>query len=80
MGSRETQDVELITKVSFGKDRFHEQEAMISWCRKNLGTGGWNKSLVLNDDTRWRVDSMFGNTHFWFKQERDYLLFCLKWL
>ena len=79
MGSRETQDLELITKVSVGKDRYHEQEEMISWCRKNLGKGGWNQSLVLGDN-RWRVDSMFGETQFWFKQERDYLLFCLKWL
>lgn len=79
MGGRETQDMELITKVSFGKDRFHEQEDMIQWCRKNLGTGGWNQSLVLGE-SRWRVDSMFGNTHFWFKEERDYLLFCLKWM
>lgn len=79
MGSRETQDLELITKVSFGKDRYHQQEDMIRWCKTTLGKGGWGQSLVLGDN-RWRVDCMFGNTHFWFKEERDYLLFTLRWM
>jgi hypothetical protein len=79
MGSRETQDLELITKVSFGKDRYHQQEDMIRWCKTTLGKGGWGQSLVLGDN-RWRVDSMFGSTHFWFKEERDYLLFTLRWM
>jgi len=72
-------DNRTIIKISFGKDRYHEQEDMIRWCRKNLGTGGWQCSLVLGDN-RWRVDSMFGSTQFWFKEERDYLLFCLRWM
>lgn len=70
-----------IIKVTITKDRFHEQDAMVEWCKKTLGPGGWNTSLVLNNKgEQWRVDSIFGSTHFWFKQERDYLLFALKWL
>jgi hypothetical protein len=70
-----------IIKITLNKDRYHEQEAIVKWCQKHLGPGGWNTSLVLNNrGEQWRVDSIFGSTHFWFKQERDYLLFALKWL
>lgn len=80
MDSRETQNLDIIiTKITFGKDRYHEQEDMIHWCKTSLGKGGWQCSLVLGDNC-WRVDSMFGTTQFWFKHERDYLLFCLRWL
>lgn len=71
--------MEMITKVTFGKDRFHQQEEMIRWCKQNIGDGGWSQSLT-QESKKWRVDSMFGNTDFWFKEEKDYLLFCLKWM
>lgn len=80
MGSGETQDL-VITKVTLGKEYYHLQDEIIGWCKQTLGPGGWNRSLVLDDTGAvWRVDSMFGSTQFWFKEERHYLLFCLKWL
>ena len=80
MGSGSTQDL-VVTKVTLGKERYHQQEEIVRWCKQNLGPGGWNRSLVLNaTGDLWRVDSMFGSTMFWFKDERHYLLFCLKWL
>lgn len=80
MGSGEAQDV-VVTKVTLGKDRYHQQQEIIRWCRETLGPGGWNRSLVINDSGDvWRVDSMFGHTHFWFREEKHYMLFCLRWL
>jgi len=80
MGSRETQDV-VVTKVTLGREHYHRQSEIMDWCEKNLGPGGWSRSLVISGgDDVWRVDSMFGHTHFWFKEERHYLLFCLRWL
>jgi len=71
--------MELIRRISFGQDRFHQQEEMISWCKRHCGDGGW-QAITKSDKARWSVDSMFGHTHFFFKEEKDLVLFSMKWL
>lgn len=51
---------------------------MEEWCRDNVGQGGWVGRYEREDD-RWSIDSMFGNTTFKFKNEKDYVWFLLRW-
>jgi hypothetical protein len=70
--------MELI-RLSFGKDRFHEQRDMLSWCEKNLGLGGYYAFTKDPENARWAIESMFGNTHFFFRNPKDAVLFGLIW-
>ena len=65
--------------VEFGKDKYHLQNDMIQWCRDNLGTGGWRQpSLKLWGD-HWGIVCAFGNTTFYFIEEKDAIMFRLRW-
>jgi hypothetical protein len=68
-------------EIEFGKDRYHTNDAMIDWCRKNLGVGGWVFSNPDDWDQgrKWAVSSQFGNTTFYFDDDRDATLFSLRW-
>jgi hypothetical protein len=70
--------MELI-RISFGKDHYHLQREMVDWCEKNLGTGGYY-SFTRNPKTaKWAIESMFGSTHFFFRDSKDAVLFGLTW-
>ena len=72
-----------MNSISFGKDRFHLNGEMETWCRRNIGPGGWTYSRPKTwegmNDKIWLIDSMFGETTFTFKHEQDLMLFSLKW-
>ena len=78
MGSRGSPNMELI-RFSFGKDRYHEQRDMQSWCESQFGDGGYYAFTKNPETARWSIDSMFGNTHFFFRNTEDALLFALRW-
>lgn len=70
-------------EITFGKDRYSQHLEMESWCRDNIGPGGWTydspKSWKGMGDKIWIMHSMFGNTTFAFKDPRHYTLFVLRW-
>ena len=70
--------MELI-RFSFGKDRYHQQQEMYSWCEKNLGPGGYYAFTKDPKNAKWSIDSMFGNTNFFFRDSKDAVLFGLIW-
>jgi hypothetical protein len=70
--------MELI-RFSFGKDRFHEQNKMLEWCKDNLGPGGYYAFTNNPENAKWAIESMFGTTHFFFQDPKDAVLFGLKW-
>lgn len=70
--------MDLIRRVSFSKDRYHQQVEMINWCEQHCGEGGWS-AFSRNENARWSVDGMFGHTHFFFKEEKDLVLFTMRW-
>lgn len=70
--------MELI-RISFDKDRYHEHLEMISWCEKNLGEGGYYSFTKNPETAKWAIESMFGSTHFFFKDSKDAVLFGLTW-
>lgn len=72
-----------INEITFGKDRYHEIGSMEYWCAKHIGKGGWTSDTPKTWEGMggkiWIVHSMFGNTTFCFKNERDYTFFVLRW-
>lgn len=73
-----------MNSVTFGKRRYHEHPDMEKWCHENIGKGGWTwetpKTWEGMNEQVWVVHSMFGNTTFAFKNQRDYTMFILRWL
>ena len=68
---------------TFGKDRYHEHLIMSQWCVKHFGEGKWISEPHPKDWTdmpNWTIHSMFGNTTFAFKDEKQYNWFMLKWM
>lgn len=61
--------------IDFGKDRYHEREDMIAWCRDNIGRGGY----IPHEYNSWEIDTIFGNSTFRFKNEKDAIMFTLRW-
>jgi hypothetical protein len=72
----------MTIEVRFDKRRYHQHEDMITWCRANVGIGGWTwatpKDWTGLKDI-WCIHSAFGNTVFCFKEEADASMFILRW-
>ena len=70
--------------ITFGKNRFHQHPEMDQWCRDNIGEGGWTyetpKTWEGMNGKIWVMHSMFGNTTFCFKEEKDFMWFKLRWV
>jgi len=69
-------------QIEFGKDRYHTNDVMINWCRKNIdGFGGWVYADPgdWHEGRKWAVSSMFGNTTFYFNDDKDATMFTLRW-
>lgn len=64
-----------MTRVEFGKDKYHLVAEMNKWLRANIGPGGYSPVL----DAKWHIESAFGNTWYTFKNDSDATLFALKW-
>jgi hypothetical protein len=67
---------------NFGKDRYHEINDIQMWCVQQFGEGKWIGEPYPKDCTampNWTVHSMFGNTTFAFKDEKQYNWFILRW-
>ena len=56
---------------------------MEKWCKENVGPGCWTFGKARTWEgmgtNLWTIDSMFGNTTFSFKNEKDYTWFVLRW-
>lgn len=71
--------MDVIHRVSLGKDRYHQHREIIEWCEENCGEGGYG-SFSRDENAKWSVDGIFGNHHFFFKDEKDFIMFTLRWL
>ena len=68
-------------EIEFGKERYHTNDDMVVWCRENIGSGGW---VFANPDDweegrKWAISSQFGNTTFYFNDDKDATMFTLRW-
>jgi hypothetical protein len=70
-------------EIELGKDRFHLNKEMESWCVENIGRNSPGNWVFANPDNwherKWAMSSQFGNTTFYFRDEQDAILFSLRW-
>jgi len=52
---------------------------MLTWCETKLGPGGYYAFTKDPENAKWSIDSMFGHTHFFFRDPKDALMFSLTW-
>lgn len=68
--------------IRFDRDRYHQIEEMQTWCRENIGGGGWTQGYDSDDWVgirSWSIDSTFGVTRFRFKHDIDATFFLMQW-
>lgn len=71
--------------VHFGKSHYHLQGVMINWCNKHVGVNppnddwAWNTIKEWDREGPWCIQSAFGNTWFYFKNDSDATMFALRW-
>lgn len=71
-----------MSHITFNNTRYHQHREMQSWCEEQFGPGQWISEPYPKDWTSmpvWTVHSMFGNTTFAFKNQRQYNWFILRW-
>jgi hypothetical protein len=75
----------MTTTVHIGKDKYHLQREMETWCEENINNNApyrnWTSfaPTLWEDMGTWCIASAFGNTFFYFKNESDATAFTLKW-
>jgi hypothetical protein len=68
--------------ITFDKEKYHLHLEMQEWCKQQFGEGKWISYPYPKDWTSmpdWTIHSMFGNTTFAFKDEKQYNWFILRW-
>lgn len=72
--------------VQFDKDQYHLQRDMEVWCNDNIGKNPLYRNWVGGKPQSWEgmgtwcMSSMFGNTFFYFREEKHANWFALRWL
>lgn len=84
----------VMIEIILDKTKFLLQQDMITWCYRTVGLGGIisdnfvpvaKKAILLPDDWEkkgyvWALSTNSGQSHFYFTNDKDALLFTLKWL
>lgn len=63
-------------KTEIGREKYHLHNDIMQWCNDNIGPGGYRQ----NTNQVWDMSIVFGTATYYFKYERDLLLFILRWL
>lgn len=67
-------------EVHFGKAKYHLQNEMIEWCKEYISPHyGWREPSRERWGDDWGVSSYFGNTWFYFIEEKHANWFKLRW-
>lgn len=75
----------MTTTIEIGKEKYHLQREMISWCQAQFDTDSrnwyWASSAPesWDDLEKWCISSAFGKSFFYFKNEADATMFALRW-
>ena len=68
-----------MNSITFGREHYHLNDKMEQWCYNNIGKGSWTYTTPETWDSMdgkiWAMHSMFGNTTFCFKDEKDHAWF-----
>jgi len=66
--------------ITFGKDRYHQQNEIRDWCKEHVGHGEWTDIMPESwEDRSWAMYSMFGNITYAFKDPKHLTAFLLRW-
>lgn len=68
-----------MTELALDRKYYHLHTEMIEWARKNIGTGGWRRPNTERGDT-WGLIIAFGHQQWYFINEKDAMIFTLKWI
>ena len=68
-----------MTKLKLGQEYFYLQHDMVKWAHANLGPGGWRKPDRERWGDNWGLQVMFGCQTWYFVDEKDAIMFELKW-
>ena len=74
----------MTISVHYDRDEYSLHPAKEQWCRNHIGKGMWGiprdwKDGINSADARWSINSVFGETFFYFKEEKDATMFILRW-
>lgn len=64
-------------KITLGKDKYHLHSEITQWCRDHIGNGG---PAAHEPDKLWDMVMAFGNSTYYFKNEKDLAFFMLRWI
>lgn len=69
-------------ELKLSKSHYHLQSEIYEWCEEKFGKGAWaspHKGEFPLSSVDWVMDTIFGNTFVYFKNEQDATLFALRW-
>lgn len=73
-------------RIIVERDRYHILDDIMAWCDKNIGEGGRVFDIDLLSvysinwgSDRWMVKTTFGVSTFAFRENKDAVLFALRW-
>ena len=74
----------MTIKVHYDRDEYSLHAPREKWCREHIGKGSWGDPRGWTDgintqDAKWAIQSIFGETFFYFREEKDAMMFVLKW-
>ena len=73
----------MTVKVWYDKSEYSLHRVKEEWCTENIGQGTWGnpKDWVNGWPTKykWTMNTIFGNSFFYFKEESDATMFILRW-
>lgn len=78
-----------MTEITLNSGYLSRQWEIFEWCERRFGPGIWASIDCSNRNTEgyfrwagttWIMDSIFGNTHVYFKNPEDATMFQLKWV
>jgi len=69
-------------RVDLDRSYYSKQSEMYSWCLANFGSSvsGQTIQQLTDPQYRWAYTTVFGYTHFEFRDDEDYILFVLRWV
>lgn len=70
-----------MTQIKLDRNHYHKTHEIEDWLRKNIGRGTWYAGELdhLNLNMKWTISQMFGYTTITFRDDKDAIMFTLKW-
>lgn len=67
-----------MTEIAIERDNYCNYAEMIKWCECTFGYGAWHG--IYDGDDMWAANYVQGHITFYFRDDRQAMLFKLQWL